>query len=798
MKFTISWLKRHLDINVDVEDIVKRLTMLGFEVESFDDFLTSLDGFVIGQVIEVIPHPNADSLQLCRVSIGSETLQIVCGATNVKIGLKVAVALPGSKIPATSKVLKKSNVRGIESQAMMCSDRELLIGENNFGIIELPSNAAVGERLSKALDPMIDVNITPNRTDCFCVRGIARDLEAAGIGKLRPLLLEPLKNTFASPINVSFDFPNTMNNACYLFAGRVIRGLHNGESPTWLKDLLNAVGLHSISALVDITNYFTLDLARPLHVFDASKLSGNIIVRSARSGEIFVALNGKEYELEYEMTVIADDIGPQSLAGVIGGDFTKVSSDTTDVFLESAYFDKFRTADTGKKLKIDNDTCRCFERGIDPNLVIDGMELATRMIIELCGGEASEPIIVGAVPSINNNKEIKFYPYLVEQLCGVTISENIMLQKLEALGCTIRKVKNFYLVMPPYWRTDLKIEQDLVEEITRLHGYENIPTVALPRPETLSPIVTTLQRRISWIRRNLAARGLVETVTWSFMSSDLASMFGEINPSLKLINPISSNLDLMRPSVLANLVIAVGHNAEHGLKNVALFELGPEFHGDREEDQKLVVSGIRSGHAVVRHWAETVRSVDIFDVKADIFDSIVASGGSIEGLHVIIDAPCWYHPGRSGTIKLGSNIIAVFGEIHPRILDSLDIKELVVGFELYIDALPSLRTRTNKNRTLLKISPLQAIERDFAFVVDNSVSADAVIRAAKSVDKALISDIILFDLYKDSSIGNDKKSLGIQVTIQPTKKTLTEIEIEEIATRINNAVNKATGGMLRK
>jgi phenylalanyl-tRNA synthetase beta chain len=797
MKFTLSWLKRHLDTTVTVDAIAERLTMLGLEVESLEDPAAKLGGFITGHIMEAGKHPNADRLQLCKVSIGRETLQVVCGAPNARAGLKVVVAVPGVVIPVTGEALKKGNVRGVESQAMMCSWRELMLGEDHSGIIELPNDTPVGEPLVKVLafDPVIDVAITPNRADCLGVRGIARDLAAAGLGKLKPLSVEPVKSGFASPIGVRLEFPADAANACTLFAGRTIRGVQNGESPAWLKEWLNAVGLRPISALVDITNYFTLDLARPLHVFDARKLKGDVRARLAEAGETLEALNGKTYVLDADMTVIADDAGAQSLAGVIGGAPTGVSAETTDVFLEAALFDPMRTAATGRRLAIESDARYRFERGIDPAFVVGGMELATRMIVEVCGGEASEPVIAGVVPP--GAAPISFRPHRVAQLGGVEVAEEEMERSLEALGCKLTKIEQGYAVVPPSWRADLTAEHDLVEEVIRLHGYEHIPTVSMPRPSVIRPVLTPCQRQAGWVRRGLAARGLTETVTWSFLPSSLAKLFGGGSPALTLANPISSDLDSMRPSVLANLVAAAGRNADRGFKDIALFELGPEFNGDQPEDQRPVAAGIRAGRATDRHWAETARLVDVFDAKADAMAAIAAAGGPGDGLQVVAEAPSWYHPGRSGSLKLGPKVIASFGEIHPQLLATLDIKGPVVGFEVFLDAVPMPKVRATKAKALLKVSPFQAIERDFAFVVDRSVRAEAVLRAAKGADKTLISDVLLFDLYEGPHVGEDKKSLAIQVTLQPLEKTPTDAEIEAIAAKVVSAVAKATGGVLR-
>jgi phenylalanyl-tRNA synthetase beta chain len=797
MKFTLSWLKRHLDTSAPLAELSERLTMLGLEVESIDDPAARLAGFVVGHVLEAEKHPNADRLRLCKVDSGKGILQVVCGAPNARAGIKVVLAQPGVVIPATGEALKKGKVRDIESQGMMCSWRELNMGEDHDGIIELPADTPVGAALADvltSLDPVIDVSVTPNRADCLGVRGIARDLAAAGVGTLKPLDIAPVAGSFASPTTVSLDFPAEAAAACPLFVGRTIRGVTNGESPDWLKALLSGVGLRPISALVDITNFMTLDLNRPLHVFDAAKLTGNVQARLARDGESLAALNGKSYTLDASMTVIADEAGAQGLAGVIGGEPTSVSADTTTVFLETALFDPMRTAAAGRKLTVESDARYRFERGIDAGFVFDGMEIATRLIIEICGGEASEPVVAGAVPA--ETRRIGFRPHRVAQLGGVEIAEASMPGILTALGCTVEKAGDAYDVIPPSWRGDITAEHDLVEEVIRIHGYGAIPTLSMPRPAVIRPVLTPAQKRSGWVRRALAMRGLVETVTWSFLPLAQAVLFGGGKPELTLANPISADLDAMRPSLLPNLITAIGRNADRGFKDVALFEVGPQFDSDKPEGQKPMLSGLRAGRASARHWAQPVRAVDVFDAKADALAAIAAAGGP-ESLQVVAEAPAWYHPGRSGSLKLGNKLVARFGEIHPRVLTALDVKGPVVGFELFLDAIPQAKVKPTKAKPLLKVSPFQSIDRDFAFVIDRDVPADSVLRAAKGADKALITDVVVFDLYEGPHVGEGKKSLAIQVTVQPVEKTLTDAEIEAIATKVVDAVTKATGGTLR-
>jgi len=797
MKFTLGWLGQHLKTDATLAEISERLTMVGLEVESLDDPATRLKGFVVGHVLEAKPHPNADRLKLCRVESGKGVLQIVCGAPNARAGLKVILALPGTIIPETGEPLKKGSIRGIESQGMMCSWRELGLGEDHTGIAELKSDAAVGGPVTNAMefDPVIDVAVTPNRPDCLGVRGIARDLAATGLGELKPLIEVPVPGAFKSPLKVTLDFPADRANACTLFAGRHIRGVKNHESPAWLKERLTAVGLRPISALVDITNYFTVDLSRPLHVFDAGKLKGNVSARMARTGETLAALDGKSYALDPEMTVIADEGGAQGIAGVIGGEPTSVTAETTEVFLEAALFDPVRTGRTGRTLGVESDARYRFERGVDPAFAIPAMELATRMILELCGGEAAAPAIAGAVPA--DTRRIKLRPARIGKLGGIAVSNNEIKRILVALGCKVAADGLDFAVAPPSWRADIAAEHDLVEEVVRIYGYDAIPSASLPRAPVVRPVLTPAQRRTGWAKRALAARGMIETVTWSFMASSIAPLFGGGKPELMLANPIAADLDIMRPSILPNLIQAARRNADRGFRDLALFEVGPQYVSDGPTDQRLVAAGIRAGQAEPRHWTRPTREVDAFDAKADALAAIAAAGGPADQLAVTAEAPDWYHPGRSGALKLGNQVLAWFGELHPRVLAALELKGAVAGFELFLESLPPLKARPTKARPTLKSSPFQPVERDFAFVVDAQVPADALVRAAKAADKALIVDVAVFDLFSGAGVGEGKKSLALQVTLQPVERTLTDAEIEAVGSKIVAAVAKATGGTLR-
>ncbi|OAN48782.1 phenylalanine--tRNA ligase subunit beta [Magnetospirillum moscoviense] len=797
MKFTLSWLKDHLETTATLAEIETRLTEMGLEVEGVVDPAARLSGFVVGHVLEADKHPDADRLRVCKVDNGSQVLQVVCGAPNARAGLKVILAQPGVVIPATGQPLKKGNVRGVESQGMMCSWRELEMGEDHDGIAELGAELAPGTKLVDILsvDPTIEVSITPNRADCLGVRGIARDLAASGLGTLKPLDVSPVNGSFKSPIGVKLEFSADNASACPMFVGRMIKGVKNGESPAWLKDRLTAIGLRPISALVDITNFVTYDLARPLHVFDAGLVKGDIRARLARAGEQLVALNGKTYALEPTMTVIADEAGPEALAGIMGGEHSGCTEATTEVFLETAYFDPIRTAATGRKLDILSDARFRFERGVDPAFLIDATEIATRLILQLCGGEASDIIVAGEAPEWQ--KSIVLRPARVAGLGGVDVAVAKQEAILRGLGCTVSEHAGGLLVVPPSWRGDISAEHDLVEEVIRVNGFDKLPEVPLPRPTTPKPVLTPGQRRASFVRRHLATRGMVETVTWSFLASNQAKLFGGGAAEMHLANPISADLDCMRPSLLPNLVAAAGRNADRGFKDLALFEIGPQFDGPMPGQQRAVAAGLRAGRATARHWSDKARAVDLFDAKADLLAAITAAGANPDSFQVVAEAPAWYHPGRSGTLKLGNKAVAFFGEMHPGILTQMDVKGPMVAFELFLEALPPVKARATKAKPLLKLAAFQPLERDFAFVLDAKASADSVLKAAKGADKALITDASVFDLYEGPNVGEGKKSLAVSITLQPTEKTLTDDEIEAVTKKVVDAVVKATGGTLR-
>lgn len=801
MKFTLSWLKDHLETDATLTQVVERLTMLGLEVEGVEDRAKGLEHFVVGEVLAAEKHPDADKLQVLTVTNGTEQLQVVCGAPNARKGLKGVFGASGMYVPGLDVTLKDATIRGVDSKGMMLSEREMGLSDEHTGIVDLPADAPVGAPAIDVMglnDPVIEIAITPNRGDCLGVRGIARDLAASGMGAMKPLGVDAIKGAFESPIGVKLDFPAGAEDACSQFAGRLIRGVKNGPSPKWMQDRLTAIGLRPISALVDITNYSTFDLGRPLHVFDADKVTGDITARLGKTGEKLLALDGKEYEIDAEMCVIADDKHAEALAGVMGGEATGCTEDTVNVFIESAIFDPIRTAATGRKLNLMSDARYRFERGIDNDLAVTGCENATRLIMDLCGGEPSNTIVAGDGPDWR--RTITFRPSRVKGLTGVEVAEDEMERIITVLGFSVEKTSaEAWSVSVPAWRGDMVDEPCVIEEIVRVNGYHNIPNVSLERLASLpAPAVNAAQQKRRTVRRTLATRGLVEAVTYSFLPSAHAALFGGVVDALLLSNPISADLDAMRPSVLPNLIAAIGRNDARGHTDGALFEVGPQFAGDQPEDQSLVASGVRSGMAVGRNWTGGARKADVFDAKADAIAALKAAGAPVDKLQVFEGGPDWYHPGRSGTLRLGpKTILANFGEMHPGVLKKMDVKGPMAAFEVFLDNLPKGKKKSGQARPLVKLSSFQPVARDFAFVVDASVEAAQVLRAARGADKALISAVSLFDVYAGENLGEGKKSVAIEVTLQPFDATLTDEDIEAVATKVVAAVAKATGGELR-
>jgi len=801
MKFTLNWLKDHLETAATLTQVSERLTMLGLEVEGIEDRGKGLEVFVVGEVLSAEKHPDADKLQVLTVTNGQTTLQVVCGAPNARKGLKGVFAGDGMYVPGIDFTLKPATIRGVESNGMMLSEREMGLSDEHEGIVELDADAPVGAFAVDIMglnDPVIEIAITPNRGDCLGVRGIARDLAASGLGTLKPLAGEAIPGTFTSPIDVKLDFPAGVEEACSQFVGRLVRGVKNGPSPKWLQDRLTAIGLRPISTLVDITNYSTFDLGRPLHVFDADKIAGNITARLAKPGEKVLALDDNEYELDQDMCVIADDNTAQAIAGVMGGIDAGCSDDTVNVFIESAIFDPIRTAATGRKLNVMSDARYRFERGIDNDLAIYGCENATRLILDLCGGEPSNTIVAGQGPAWQ--RTISFRPTRVQGLTGVELSEAEMERIITVLGFSVDKASpQTWTVHVPAWRGDMVDEPCIVEEIVRVNGYHNIPHVSLPRPANLpASALTPLMQKRRKVRRTLAGRGLIEAVTYSFLPAGHAALFGEIPDSLRLSNPISTDLDVMRPSVLPNLIAAIGRNDAYGHGDGALFEVGPQFSGDGASDQAMVASGVRSGQITLRNWLGAARKVDAFDAKADALAALKAAGAPVDNLQVFEGGPSWYHPGRSGTLRLGpKTVLASFGEVHPGVLNKMDVKGPMVAFEVFLDNLPRPKNKATQARPLVKISAFQPVDRDFAFVVDKSVEVQKIVRAATGADKALISSVRVFDVYEGINLGESQKSVAIEVTLQPFVATLTDDDIEAVTAKIKAAVLKATGGELR-
>jgi len=800
MKFTVNWLRDHLDFDADLETLLHRLTMVGLEVEKVTDRAAGLESFVVAHVVEAKQHPNADKLRVCQVDTGSETYEVVCGAPNARTGMKGVFAAEGSYVPGTGITLKKTKIRDVESCGMLLSEREMGLSDAHDGIVELAEDAPVGAPAIEVMgldDPIIEIAITPNRGDCLGVRGIARDLAASGLGTLKALNTEPVPGSFESPTKVVLDFPEEAKDACPYFVGRTVRGVKNAASPKWMQDRLLAIGLRPISALVDITNYVTFDLGRPLHVFDLARVEGDIRPRLAKAGETLLALDGKTYEMDAEMCVIADEAKAEGLGGVMGGEESGCTETTTDVFVECAYFDPVRTAMTGRKLNLMSDARYRFERGVDPAFLVDGMEIATRLIMDLCGGEPSEPVVAGAEPDWR--REVTMRGDRPKTLGGVDVPADEIERILGVLGFEVRKDGDDFVAGVPSWRPDIVDEACLVEEVLRLYGYDRIPVVPLRHEGALPGLALSPEgRRRSQARRTLAGRGMVEAVTYSFLAEADAKRFAEVTDEVRLVNPISADLDVMRPSLLPNLIAAAVRNGQRGIANAALFEVGPQYAGDKPDDQAMVAAGIRTGATGARHWSQPPRAVDAFDAKADALALLADLGIPEERLQVAQEAQPYYHPGRSGVIRQGpKNILARFGEIHPGLARDMDAAGAIAAFEVYLDNLPQAKKKKSAAKPHIKLSAYQKVERDFAFVVDADVPAQDVVGAVKAVDKTLITEVAVFDLFEGASLGEGRKSLAVSVTLQPMDATLTEAEIEDVASRIVANVQQRTGAQLR-
>jgi phenylalanyl-tRNA synthetase beta chain len=800
MKFTLSWLKDHLDTDEPLEKLTDKLTMIGLEVEHIDDKAKALAPFTIARVISAEQHPNADRLRVCMVDTGSGApVQVVCGAPNARTGMKSVFSPPGTFIPGKNITLGVGTIRGVESRGMLCSAAELELSNDHDGILELPEDAPVGVQYTewaKLGDPVIEINLTPNRADCTSIHGIARDLSAADMGTLKDPTIKPVKGAFPSPVKVTVED----ETLCPGFALRLVRGVKNGPSPEWMQKRLTAIGLRPINALVDITNYMTYDRGRPLHVFDAAKVKGDLVVRRAKNGETLLALDGKTYTLDDSMCVIADSHGVESLAGIMGGEASGCSETTTDVLIESALWNEFNIARTGRTLGINSDARYRFERGVDPAFMVPGLELATKLVTDICGGTPSEAVVVGK--TYGEDRIIDFPLEEVKRLAGIEVPLVEIRRILSHLGFTVAGKDTTIKVAIPSWRADVEGKADIVEEIVRIVGVDRVPLAPFERGDApRKPILTPIQLRTRRAKRALAARGLVEAVTWSFVAKPQAELFGGGQAELALANPIASDLSDMRPSLIPGLVAASQRNADRGFIDSALFEVGQIFKGDQPEDQFMAASGVRRGLASAaglgRDWSGSAQA-SALDAKADALAVLAAAGANVGALQIVSGGPAWLHPGRSGTIQMGpQNILGVFGELHPRALEALGAEGPLIAFEVILDRVPDAKAKATRAKPLLELSAFQPVSRDFAFIVDRKVLAGDIVRAAQAADKKLITAVTVFDVYEGKGIDPDKKSIAIAVTLQPREKTLTDQEIDAVGAKIVAEVTKKTGGTLR-
>jgi len=796
MKFTLSWLKEHLQTDASIDEIVERMTMAGLEVEGVEDAGEKLKAFTVARVISAAKHPNADKLQVCQVETKLGNLEIVCGAPNARAGLVTAFAPIGTYIPGSGITLEPKPVRGVVSNGMLCAGAELELDTDADGILELDPELKVGTPLAEALglnDPVVDIEVTPNRPDWLGVAGIARDLAAAGVGKhiTKPVL--PVPGRFESDLKVSNDDPE----GCPLYGARLIRNVKNGPSPAWLQQRLRAIGLRPRSILVDITNFLSYDRARPIHVFDADKVKGTLRVRRGKDGESYMALDGNVYAVTPEMSCNADDTGVLGLGGVMGGESSGVSDATVNVIIESAYFDAARSHKTGRATGIISDAQYRFARGVDSGFVVPGLELATRMVLDLCGGEPGEIIVKGELPA--PPKAVVFDPDRVRQLAGIDVKPTRVRAVLKDLGFETSaegQSSKRIIVEPPTWRRDIEGPADLVEEVARIEGFDKLPTQEPPRAAGFrSPPASVGESRSRLGRRATASLGYYEAITWSFCSRAQAQVFGGGGEEMLVANPIASDLDCMRPSILPQLLVAAQRNADRGFDDARLFEVGPIYRNTNDVGQERTITAVWRARPP-RHWRAAPQP-DIFDVKRDVIIVLEALGAPVGSLQTSSDAPAHWRPGRTGALKLGPKVVAYYGEVHPRALKAIGVEAPALAFEIFLDALPAPRAKGSRAKPPLEKLDLQPLSRDFAFIVDDGVAAADVVRAAFGADKQLITDVSLFDVYRGERMSAGKKSLAIEVTLQPREKTMTDAEIEAASAKIVSAVMKATGGTLR-
>ena len=801
MKFTLSWLKDHLDTDEPLQKLADKLTMIGLEVEHIDNKAEQLRPIRIARVISAVQHPNADRLRVCMVDVGDggAPVQVVCGAPNARDGLVTIFGPPGTYIPGKNITLSVGTIRGVESRGMLISGAEIEISNDHDGIVELPVDAPIGASYvewARLGDPVIEINLTPNRQDATGVHGIARDLAAADMGKFKDPAIKPIKGEFPCPVQVKVEDATL----CPGFALRLVRGVKNGPSPEWLQQRLTAIGLRPINALVDITNFMTYDRARPLHVFDAKKVHGNLTVRHARDGEELLALDGKTYKLDPSICVIADDNGVESLAGIMGGEASGCDENTTDVLIESALWNEINIAQTGRKLGINSDARYRFERGVDPAFMVPGLELATKMVMELCGGTPSENVVVGK--AFPDDRVIDYPLSELKRLTGIDVPLPEARGILQRLGFMMAGTGPVVKIAVPSWRSDVHGKADIVEEIVRIVGVDKVPMTPFDRGDApRKPVLTPLQSRTRRAKRALAARGMVEAVTWSFISKPQAELFGGGSAALALANPIAADLSDMRPSLLPGLIATAQANSDRGSGDVALFEVGQIFRGDRPQDQFTSAAGVRHGFAssqgLGRHWTGSAAAT-AFDAKADAIAVLAAAGAPVQALQIVPGGASWLHPGRSGTIQIGpQNILGYFGELHPRALEALRADGPLLAFEVLLDRIPDGKVKATRAKPTLELAAFHPVSRDFAFIVDRKVKAADIVRAAQAADKKLITGVSVFDVYEGKGIDPDKKSLAIAVTMQPRDKTLTDQEIDAVAAKIVAEVGKKTGGTLR-
>ena len=800
MKFTLSWLREHLATDEPLDRLTDKLTMIGLEVEAIEDKAKALAPFVIAKVIEAKQHPNADRLRVCLVDTGDgNPIQVVCGAPNARTGMTGVFSPPGTYIPGKKITLGVGTIRGVESRGMLVSEAEMELSDDHEGIIDLPADAPVGQPYATWAgldDPVIEINLTPNRPDCTGVHGIARDLAAADMGKFIDPAPKPVKGAFPCPVSVTIE----ADDLCPGFALRLVRGVKNGPSPEWLQKRLTAIGLRPINALVDITNFMTFDRGRPLHVFDAAKVHGHLTVRRGRKGESLLALDGRTYQLDENICVIADEKGVESLAGIMGGEESGCDANTTDVLIESALWAPLNIAQTGRKLGINSDARYRFERGVDPNFMVPGLEHATQMVLDFCGGAPSEIAVAGSAHA--EDRVIDFPVTEVKRLSGLDVPLTEMKRVLKHLGFFAAGASDTVKVAIPSWRMDVEGKADIVEEIVRIVGVDAVPFTPFERGDApRKPVLTAQQVRTRRAKRALAARGMAEAVTWSFIAKAQAELFGGGQDELALANPIAADLSDMRPSLVPGLVTSAQRNADRGFSDVALFEVGQIFKGDRPEDQLTAASGVRRALAQAngagRQWSGS-GAADVFDVKADALAVLIAAGAPPQALQVVPGGPAWLHPGRSGTIQIGpQNVLGYFGELHPRALEALDASGPLMAFEVILERIPDAKAKPTRAKPALDLPAFQPVTRDFAFVVDAKVKAGDIVRAAQNVDRKLITGVTVFDVYEGTGIEPGKKSIAIAVTLQPREKTMTDEEIDATGKKIVAEVSKRTGGTLR-